>query len=417
MIKNYISISAMLIAGAMFTPSLQPQAHAQDVQVSSQVSFQTFYDELSPYGQWVNDPQYGNVWVPNEEPGYRPYATRGHWAMTDQGNMWVSDVPWGWACYHYGRWTYNGYYGWVWIPGYEWAPAWVNWRSGGGYYGWAPMGPGQYPGSYYEYPVNYWVFVSPQYLYQPNVYGYYEPRYVDRYYARTEYINETYRGGGTAYYYGPRAEVIERETHQPVQVYNISNASRPGEARMGGNGISVYRPAVNRESINSARPANVVTASHPIGKPEGFSGNGEAARPAFREEMQKQNPAFSKPNTYSNNSAQQNGQMNHSEPQSRPAGEQGGQQMNHNQPGQQQPQPQHFQPAQNNTQQMNRNQPEPAQRNQPAAEPVQHNQQAAQPAQNNQQRTQPANNGQEGGRSQGSQTKQKSGGAPKEKKK
>ena len=76
--------------------NVQQRAHAQEVTVS----YQSFYDELSPYGQWVSDPEYGNVWVPNEEPGYRPYASRGHWAMTENGNMWVSDVPWGWACYH-----------------------------------------------------------------------------------------------------------------------------------------------------------------------------------------------------------------------------------------------------------------------------------------------------------------------------
>lgn len=31
--------------------------------------------------------------------------------------------------------------GWVWVPGVEWAPAWVSWRVGGGYIGWAPLPP------------------------------------------------------------------------------------------------------------------------------------------------------------------------------------------------------------------------------------------------------------------------------------
>ena len=30
-------------------------------------------------------------------------------------------------------------YGWVWVPGYEWGPAWVSWRTGGDYVGWAPL--------------------------------------------------------------------------------------------------------------------------------------------------------------------------------------------------------------------------------------------------------------------------------------
>ena len=29
------------------------------------VSLQTFYDELSPYGTWIKDPQYGYVWRPD----------------------------------------------------------------------------------------------------------------------------------------------------------------------------------------------------------------------------------------------------------------------------------------------------------------------------------------------------------------
>lgn len=28
------------------------------------ISFQVFYNELSPYGDWVMDPTYGYVWVP-----------------------------------------------------------------------------------------------------------------------------------------------------------------------------------------------------------------------------------------------------------------------------------------------------------------------------------------------------------------
>jgi hypothetical protein len=39
------------------------------------------------------------------------------------------------------RWVYDSYEGWLWVPDYEWAPAWVVWRGGGDYYGWAPMSP------------------------------------------------------------------------------------------------------------------------------------------------------------------------------------------------------------------------------------------------------------------------------------
>jgi len=31
--------------------------------------------------------------------------------------------------------------GWVWVPGDEWAPAWVSWRKGNDFVGWAPLPP------------------------------------------------------------------------------------------------------------------------------------------------------------------------------------------------------------------------------------------------------------------------------------
>ena len=97
-----------------------------------------FYAPLSPLGQWVTVDGYGSVWVPRGvEAGWRPYCN-GHWENTDAGWFWVSDESWGWATYHYGRWDNDGIHGWFWIPQTEWAPAWVSWRSGGGYVGWCP---------------------------------------------------------------------------------------------------------------------------------------------------------------------------------------------------------------------------------------------------------------------------------------
>src|SRR5690606_12331744 len=76
------------------------QASAQ----GGQVSFQIFYDELSPYGDWVNDPQYGYVWIPYVDRDFRPYVSNGYWVNTEYGNTWYSDYEWGWAPFHYGRW-------------------------------------------------------------------------------------------------------------------------------------------------------------------------------------------------------------------------------------------------------------------------------------------------------------------------
>jgi hypothetical protein len=99
-----------------------------------------FHDQLAPYGRWVEREGYGVVWLPQVDAGWRPY-TSGHWVYTDQGWAWVADEPWGWAAFHYGRWYYDSEIGWAWVPGTVWAPAWVAWRHGGGYLGWAPLGP------------------------------------------------------------------------------------------------------------------------------------------------------------------------------------------------------------------------------------------------------------------------------------
>ena len=100
-----------------------------------------FYDDLAPYGDWFWLEGYGWVWSPyGASAGWRPY-TNGYWIYTDYGLTWVSYYDWGWAPFHYGRWLYDPYYGWVWVPGTEWAPAWVAWRHGNGWIGWAPLPP------------------------------------------------------------------------------------------------------------------------------------------------------------------------------------------------------------------------------------------------------------------------------------
>jgi hypothetical protein len=104
-----------------------------------------FYNDLAPYGAWVEVPEYGLSWQPAVETidaDWCPYVDRGQWIDSDTGWYWLSDYTWGWAVFHYGRWVREARFGWVWVPGNVWAPAWVAWRSTGDYYGWAPLPPG-----------------------------------------------------------------------------------------------------------------------------------------------------------------------------------------------------------------------------------------------------------------------------------
>src|SRR5262249_13735267 len=98
-----------------------------------------YQEELAPYGAWRNDPTYGSVWQPAVDPGWRPYAD-GQWVWTSYGWTWGSSGPWAWT-FHYGRWTFLPGYGWVWVPGTVWGPAWVDWYVSDGYVGWAPLPP------------------------------------------------------------------------------------------------------------------------------------------------------------------------------------------------------------------------------------------------------------------------------------
>jgi len=107
-------------------------------------AYQQFTDTLSPYGAWVDDPSYGRVWVPSQNvvgADFSPYGTNGDWVDSEYGWTWVSAWAWGWAPFHYGRWAVMGNRGWGWVPGTLWGPAWVSWREGGGYAGWAPLPP------------------------------------------------------------------------------------------------------------------------------------------------------------------------------------------------------------------------------------------------------------------------------------
>jgi hypothetical protein len=64
--------------------------------------------------------------------------------------------------------THDDYYGWIWIPDYEWAPAWVEWRYDDAYIGWAPLPPyavfSIHIGIHYTYdyyvPYRHWHYVN-----------------------------------------------------------------------------------------------------------------------------------------------------------------------------------------------------------------------------------------------------------------
>ena len=75
--------------------------------------------DLAQYGDWRTEGELGAVWVPRVEAGWVPYR-QGVWAWVEPwGWTWVDDAPWGFAPFHYGRWTEIGPRedrAWAWEP-------------------------------------------------------------------------------------------------------------------------------------------------------------------------------------------------------------------------------------------------------------------------------------------------------------
>jgi hypothetical protein len=220
-------------------PNLASPAAAA-VQASVSVGFGTFYDGLSPHGDWVRI-ENRHVWVPGEiDAEWRPY-TVGHWVFTrPYGWTWVSDEPYGWAVYHYGRWGFHRTIGWYWVPDTVWGPAWVSWRASRDHAVWAPMPPEGVVGISYDVdvdviPARYWVAVPTRQFLAPNIFSvalhvgqpdFYEAVRYTRPIGHVTVVNNiavnTYID----------VDFIERETGEEVRVREVRERREPGEARI-----------------------------------------------------------------------------------------------------------------------------------------------------------------------------------------
>jgi hypothetical protein len=212
-------------------------------------NYQTFYDAMSPYGQWVNNPQYGYVWQPTAVAGdFSPYLTGGHWAYTDYGWTWVSDYDWGWAAFHYGRWFHDDMYGWMWAPGSEWAPAWVMWGSYDDNYCWAPIAPGYGFSSYYRPAAYSWNTVPCDHITQPYLNNY----VVNHNTVVVNNITVIHNSGvynNSHFFSGPRVNDVEHAIGHRIEPISISTASRPSATHISGGNIQMYRPSINRTNV------------------------------------------------------------------------------------------------------------------------------------------------------------------------
>ncbi|MBI1805001.1 MAG: hypothetical protein HY033_04035 [Ignavibacteriae bacterium] len=236
-----------------------------------------FYSSLSPYGEWI-DCNLGYVWRPfHISYGWRPYLM-GRWAWTSYGWYWISYEPFGWATFHYGRWHYDDYYGWIWIPDDTWGPAWVEWRYDDDYVGWAPLAPqaifdvniGVRFTNRWVAPHYYWNFVPYQRFTAERIVEYVQP--IDRnprIFGNTRGVVNIRTTDNRVVNSGVDVRVIERRGNIRVNTVEVVERSR-GDGdhllRDGGHErLEVYRPRLERGiRDNVLQPSEVRKAEKPI---------------------------------------------------------------------------------------------------------------------------------------------------------
>ena len=231
-----------------------------------------FYEYLSPYGVWTHHSPYGYVWIPERMSyGWRPY-TQGQWVWTDLGWTWASRFRWGWVPFHYGRWGWDRYVGWFWVPGTEWAPAWVSWRSSDLFVGWAPLPPEArfVPGVGvnnlpYTLDHHYWVFVEYPHFLDSRLYRYVLPVERNLTIIRYSSLKTDIRARGDRIINtGIDVDFVRRRTQQTISRYELAPADRPGQSRVRDGRVEIYNPIIR--SNESARPRNVVQKEEAVEK-------------------------------------------------------------------------------------------------------------------------------------------------------
>lgn len=220
------------------------------------ISFNFFYSSLRPYGEWIQLDNDLVVWRPSGiRHSWRPYS-HGRWSWTSEGWYWDSYEPFGWATYHYGRWYDDDYYGWIWIPDYQWGPSWVEWRYDDDYIGWAPLPPyasfhidlGIHFSIRWHSHYNCWNFVSYHRFYDRRVYNYYlDDVRSERIFERTKYRTNYYSDRDRIVNRGVDRSFIERKggyriserSITPVDNYRDFERSRDGRSDR----VIAYRPS------------------------------------------------------------------------------------------------------------------------------------------------------------------------------
>lgn len=252
---------------ALFCAALVGVAQANH-RSDAQVSFGFFYSSLSPYGEWIETDPGFYVWRPYDvRDGWRPYL-HGRWAWSSYGWYWVSYEPFGWIAFHYGRWYFDDFYGWVWVPDYVWGPAWVEWRYNDDHIGWAPLPPyatfsiniGIRFTRVWAAPYHYWTFVPCRSIVHHRLADHVVPiERTRRFFGSTRSSTRYGVDNGRVVNRGVDIRFVERRAKTRIERLEIVETRERGVERItrdnGQEKIEVYRPS--REEVKKIAPSRI----------------------------------------------------------------------------------------------------------------------------------------------------------------
>lgn len=258
-------LAASLLAIPSVTPLSTPAAAQARIAVSSE-----FRLALEPYGEFRSHPRWGVVWIPADVgPDWRPY-TVGHWVYSDEfGWYWISDdseAQWGWITFHYGRWVHDRQVGWMWIPGSQWGPAFVDWRRGHDYIGWAPMPPDELIVEMRDDPI-YWGFVPAREILAPRLASVIFPVRESEVFIRQTVIENRavfVRERNFAVNPGISPAIVAAAVGRPVRTFQVRPVVLAGTANIAGattvqaNQLRTIRTSVVRQATTVQQTSNTI---------------------------------------------------------------------------------------------------------------------------------------------------------------
>lgn len=230
-----------------------------------------FYSSLAPYGSWIELETGLTVWHPRGvRTDWSPYRY-GQWAWTNDGWYWDSYEPFGYIVYHYGRWYYDDYYGWIWVPDDVWGPSWVEWRYNNDYIGWAPLPPyasfsvnlGLHFSINFVTPYRHWHFIRYRYICEPNVYRHFAGhRHVHGIFLKTKYKTNYIYKGGRVINRGVDVSYIRNKSGTRIRERNINRVNNPRDLMPGKTGrdgnIRAYIPDRTELSRGGSRDIKIL---------------------------------------------------------------------------------------------------------------------------------------------------------------